>query len=64
MTDLDTLGLDHPRCRQSTVCPLCHHPKDKMLVVCWPCFRSTGYKYGDLKAHAAVDKAEARLATA
>ena len=32
--------LDHPVCRAAVTCPVCHEPKDKGLVMCWPCHRA------------------------
>jgi hypothetical protein len=39
---MKVLQLDYPVCRADTGCPLCGHPKDKGLVMCWPCHR--GFK--------------------
>lgn len=49
---------DHPFVRASTVCPLCEGSKGTCLVVCWPCYRTHGLRYGNPEAEARIDERE------
>ena len=53
--------FDHPRVRQSGICPLCDGEKERGLVACWPCFRRSGLKYGAPDAERAIAAVECRL---
>ena len=53
---------DHPRIRESAVCPFCLEPKNAGLVCCWQCFRSTELSQGNADAEAQLDEREAELA--
>jgi hypothetical protein len=52
---------DHIRVRNQTFCPFCGEHKDIGLVACWPCFRSSGLKYGDESAEEILSAFEAAL---
>ena len=54
-------GIDHPRIRETVVCPLCHKQKGKGLVTCWPCYREYRLRYGNENAEALIDEEERRL---
>lgn len=49
---------DHYLTRNQTTCPFCYRHKDLHLVACWPCFRSSGLKYGDETANERLDDFE------
>lgn len=53
---------DHPLTRRQTVCPFCAQHKDRGLVACWPCFRSSGLKSCDCTAESMLDAFEDVLA--
>lgn len=52
---------DNPNVRNHHLCPLCDGPKDVGLVACWPCFRSSGLKYGDAAAERKLTERESQL---
>ena len=41
---------DYPHLRRLAVCPCCERVKQPGCVVCWPCYRLHGFKYGPDKA--------------
>lgn len=53
--------IDHELTRRQTDCPFCKGFKDQGLVACWPCFRSSGLKYGKESAEAVLDEFEDML---
>jgi hypothetical protein len=56
------MSLDNPRVRASLVCPLCNGAKDRGLVACWPCFRTSGLKEGAAEPERKIAAREAQLA--
>jgi hypothetical protein len=32
--------MDHPNVRHMLACPKCSQPKDRGLLLCWPCHRT------------------------
>lgn len=58
-----TVYPDFPLTREHTTCPICHRPKDKGLVTCWPCYRMHDLKFGmPSRILAAVHRTEDDLA--
>jgi NMD protein affecting ribosome stability and mRNA decay len=55
------MGMDFPRVRASSVCPLCGAEKEAGLVVCWACYREHDMRYGNPEAESAIRAAEDRL---
>jgi hypothetical protein len=52
---------DHPRVRASLICPVCEQAKDYGLVVCWPCYRKHGLRYGNPVVDDILDRIERLL---
>lgn len=50
---------DHPHLRASPRCPVCGGTKDIGLVVCWPCYRAHGLRYGSAEIDRRLCEAEA-----
>ena len=55
------MTIDHPLVRASTRCPICHEPKDKGLVMCWPCYRQIDMRNGNPLVDDLLDAAEKQL---
>ena len=51
-------GNDHPNLRSFPICCLCQQPKEAALLVCWPCYRLHGLRYGNPEIEARLDAAE------
>ncbi len=58
------LIIDHPKIRESEVCPTCQGKKETGLVVCWSCYRKYGLRNGNIEIEQVIDKVEAFLLTA
>ena len=52
---------DRPRLRAIGSCPICHKDKDCGQVVCWPCYRKQGLKWGNPKVEEILDQWEKNL---
>lgn len=43
--------LEFKHIRSHKLCPLCEREKGIGPVVCWPCYRSNGLRYGNLSVN-------------
>jgi hypothetical protein len=55
------MTLDNPRTRSGFTCPICLGPKDRGLVACWYCFKTSGLKQCAPRAEKIVADFEAFL---
>jgi hypothetical protein len=55
------MTLDNPLTRSGFTCPICLGPKDRGLVACWYCFKTSGLKNGEPHAEQVVSDFEAFL---
>lgn len=53
--------IDHPKLRDSLICPTCGDPKDAGLLVCWDCYRELDFRNGMSRETAALLDLKERL---
>lgn len=54
--------IDYPNIRRDPSCPFCTRTKTHGLLVCWPCYRTEGLRYGENARQATILEArEQRL---
>lgn len=53
--------MDYPNVRANIRCPLCPGGKEAGLLVCWPCYRAQGFRYGNPEAERSIKRAEDNL---
>lgn len=56
------MSSEEKRVRSHPVCPLCYGVKGSGLVVCGPCYRVQGMRYGNRQAEARIRAFGERLA--